>query len=257
MLFFSLLLLLGFENVMSPKLAYASEDRIIDERLECIVEGKEFNDLSALVFNADLNIESYAATKEDIGQLRNHLSESLKQGDISFDAVKAEFTNLIVDKIIPYWYGTPWSFEGHTALPNQGEIACGYFVSTTLRDMGLKLNRYKLAQKSPIDEARILSCGSDIHTVEQESTEKAFEEINRMATEGLYFIGFDTGHVGYLLKRNGQLFLIHSNYLLPRSVCIEPFEDSRVFKSFSKFHLVAISNNDVLIQHWLNDGTVL
>lgn len=205
----------------------------------------------------DLDTVSYADTKADIGQLRVRLGESLKHGDVSFDSIKAEFTNHLVDKIIPHWYGTPWSFGGHTAVPNQGKIACGYFISTTLRDMGIKLNRYKLAQQSPIDEAKIISCGSAIYNVEQESPEKALEEIDSLTQEGLHFIGFDTGHVGYLLKRKGALLLIHSNYFSPGAVCIEPLEKSRVFKSFSKFHLVDISNNDVLIQRWLNNGIVL
>ena len=257
MLFFTLLLLLGFEKGMPFKTESTSENRSVDERPTSIFERGAFNKRSTLAFRTHLDADSYATTKADIDQLRNALSESLKQGNMSLDTIKAEFTNLLVDKIIPYWYGTPWSFEGHTAVPNQGEIACGYFISTTLRDMGLKVNRYKLAQKSPMDEARIISCGDDIQTVVQESTEKAFKEIDRLTAEGLYFIGFDKEHVGYLLKRKGQLFLIHSNYFLPRSVCIEPFEDSRIIKSFSKFYLVDISNNDVLIQHWLHNGTVL
>jgi len=257
MLFFPLFLLLGIKNEMPPKIGLASEDRIVDARLASINEGLELNKQLTLVLESDLGATSYAATKADIGQLRKHLGESLRQGNISFDNIKAEFTDHLVNKIIPYWYGTPWSFEGHTTVPRQGEIACGYFISTTLSDMGIKLNRYKLAQKSPIDEAKIISCGAVIHSVVQESTEKAFEEIDQLTQEGLYFIGFDTGHVGYLLKREGQLFLIHSNYFSPGLVCIELFKESRVFKNFSKFHLVDISNNDVLIQRWLDNGIVL
>jgi hypothetical protein len=65
------------------------------------------------------------------------------------------------------------------------------------------------------------------------------------------------GHVGYLLKHKGQLFLIHSNYFSPGRVCIEPLKEAKVFNSFSTFHLVDISNNDVLIQRWLDNGMVL
>ena len=257
MLFFSILLFFGYMNEMPPNIESAAEHRIADERLVPIFEVMVFNDRLKLDLKTDLDTISYADTKADVGQLRKRLNEGLRLGNISFDSIKAEFTNHLVDKIIPHWYGTPWSFEGHTALPNQGKIACGYFISTTLRDMGIKLNRYKLAQKSPIDEAKIISCGSVINSVVQETPEKAFEEIDRLTQEGIHFIGFDKGHVGYLLKRKGELFLIHSNYLSPGSVCIEPLAESRVFKSFSKFHLVDISNNDVLLQLWLDNGTVL
>lgn len=103
----------------------------------------------------------------------------------------------------------------------------------------------------------MISCGSILFEVVQDTPEKAMEEIDGLTKEGLFSIGFDEGHVGYLLKREGELFLIHSNYLSPVSVCMETLKDSRVFKRFTKFHLVAISQNDALLQRWLNKGAVL
>lgn len=257
MLIFSFLLLLGFEYDMPYESETITENRTYNVRLAC-----DFNhvpSIDSLLVRTKKNKDtvSYSDTKTQIGILREHLGDGHKQGSISLDSIKAAFTNHLVNRIIPHWYGTPWSFGGHTATPNQGEIACGYFISTTLRDMGIKLNRYKLAQKSPIDEAKVISCGSPINSIIQENPEKAIEEIHKLTKEGLHFIGFDTGHVGYLLKQKGQLFLIHSNYYSPVSVCLERIEDSRAFKSFTKFHIVDISNNDVLIQRWLENGTVL
>lgn len=257
MLFVAYLLFFGYKKEMPPKIESTFVNRIVDERYISIFEAKTYDKDLKLDVKTEINSVSYTDIKADIQQLRKHLVKELQSGNIFFENIKAEFTNYLVDKIIPYWYGTPWSFEGHTSMPNQGNIACGYFISTTLRDMGIKLNRYKLAQKSPLDEAKVISCGSVIYNVVQESPEKAFEEINHLTKEGLYFIGFDKGHVGYLLKRKGELFLIHSNYLYPGLVCIELLEESRVFKSFSKFHLADISNNERLLKHWLNDGIVL
>tara|TARA_R110002167_G_scaffold270508_5_gene477034 strand:- start:1268 stop:2041 length:774 start_codon:yes stop_codon:yes gene_type:complete len=257
MLFFSLLMLFGFENEVPPKIEMAVEHLVIEDKFVPISHIELTNEGSAPSARKYLDTISYADTKADIGQLRKRLGEGLRLGHISFDSIRTEFTNHLVDKIFPHWYGTPWSFGGHTDVPKQGKIACGYFISTTLRDMGMKLNRYKLAQKSPIDEAKAISCGSEIYSVVQESPEKALAEIDRLTKEGLHFIGFDTGHVGYLLKRKGELFLIHSNYFSPVSVCMERLKDSRAFKSFTKFHLVDISNNDVLIQRWLDNGIVL
>src|ERR1700741_5295000 len=50
------------------------------------------------------------------------------------------------DSLLPCWYGTPWGFYGTTEEPGQGTIACGYFVTTVLRDAGCSLQRIKLAQ---------------------------------------------------------------------------------------------------------------
>jgi hypothetical protein len=257
MLFFSLLLLLGFDVNMPPRIESPIDNTIVEEKPVSNFEIVVFNDTLKSKLETDLDTVSYTDTKTGIDQLRKRLKEGHRSGKISLDSIKSEFTTHLVDKIIPHWYGTPWSFGGHTGVPNQGKIACGYFISTTLRDMGIKLNRYKLAQKSPIDEAKVISCGAEIYSVKQDTPEEAFDEIDRLTKEGLHFIGFDAGHVGYLLKREGELLLIHSNYLSPVSVCIEPLKESRVFKSFSKFHLVDISNNDTLIQLWLDNEIVL
>lgn len=259
MIFFSLLFFLGFINEIPLKKDDVAALSIAAEKPLAISQNKSFKEAATIKFKTEMDsiALSYASAKIDAGQLRLRLKEGLRLGTISFDNIKTAFTNQLVDKIIPHWYGTPWSFGGHTAIPNQGKIACGYFISTTLRDMGINLNRYKLAQKSPIDEAKMISCGSVINKVVQESPEKAIEEIDRLTKEGLYFIGFDEGHVGYLLKRDGELFLIHSNYLSPVSVCMETLKESRVFNSFNKFHIVAISHNDTLLQRWLDNGSVL
>ncbi|NHF61404.1 hypothetical protein FK220_018770 [Flavobacteriaceae bacterium TP-CH-4] len=200
---------------------------------------------------------SYGEMKTGIANLRKSLAENFREGTVTMDSIQEKFVENLVDNIIPYWLDTPWSFEGHTAVPKHGKIACGYFISTTLRDMGLRLNRYKLAQKGPLDEAKALSCGEKIYSVVEMDPEKAFSEIDRITKDGIYFIGFDKGHVGYVLKRNSALYLVHSNYLYPALVRIESLKDSRVFQSYTTFHLVAISNNSTLMQRWLDNSTIL
>ncbi|WP_149303143.1 hypothetical protein [Pareuzebyella sediminis] len=243
MLFFLFLLSLGFAN----------------EKPLPLSETICFNEKVPLGFHADVDsiAVAYANAKGNADRLRMRLREGLRSGTISYDHIRSAFADHLVDQIIPHWYGTPWSFGGHTDIPNQGKIACGYFISTTLRDMGINLNRYTLAQKSPADEAKMISCGAVITEVHQDTPKRAYEAIDQLTNEGLYFIGFDEGHVGYLLKREGELFLIHSNYLSPVSVCMEALEDSRVFRSFKKFHLVPISHNDTLLQRWLDQASVL
>lgn len=221
------------------------------------IKSKEVYETSYLVIDPDSMAVSYNDTKLAANALRQRLREDFRSGTISLDHVREAFTNQLVNEIIPHWYGTPWSFGGHTTVPNQGKIACGYFISTTLNDMGVNLNRYRLAQKSPLDEAKMISCGSEIVKVEQENPEKAWTEMDTLTKDGLYFIGFDEGHVGYLLKQDGELFLIHSNYLAPIAVHMETLRESRVFKKFSTFYVVPISHNDTLLQRWLEKEVVL
>jgi len=200
---------------------------------------------------------TYVATKAQVDFIRIRLRNAFMQNRIGIDSVKRSFGRHLTDRIIPFWYGTGWSFGGHTSIPKKGKIACGYFISTTLKDMGLNLNRFRLAQKSPLDEARALSCGSEITTIAHEDSEQALSEIKGHVRRGVYFIGFDTGHVGFLVKKKEKIFLVHSNYLSPVSVCIEPLETAKILKTFKKFHLVDISHNDRLIEKWLNNEVVL
>ena len=50
------------------------------------------------------------------------------------------------DSLFVCWYGTGWDFNGTTTTPRDGNIACGYFVTTLIRDAGFDIQRTKLAQ---------------------------------------------------------------------------------------------------------------
>jgi len=256
---FHLLFLLGlWSNLSSAATALKSDPILLSiTTLNLVINDSLVLKKIALQKSKETVLASYYIEKESIKTLRNQIVEDLNRNTIEMDSVKSSFTNHLVYRLIPHWYGTKWNFDGHTAIPNQGEISCGYFVSTTLRDMGLNLNRYKLAQKSPIDEAKMISCGSEIKTITAPDTETAIGDICEVTPEGVSFIGFDEGHVGFLLKQDGALFLIHSNYLFPNAVCMERIEDSSVFKKFSKFYIVEISTNERLLQYWLNGVEIL
>ncbi|MFT7592013.1 MAG: hypothetical protein ACI9UJ_001942, partial [bacterium] len=68
----------------------------------------------------------------------------------------------LVNSVFHFWYGTSWDFNGYTKTPNKGTVACGYFVSTTLKHIGFNVNRYKLAQQNPRNEALTIACGDTL-----------------------------------------------------------------------------------------------
>ncbi len=202
------------------------------------------NLLSKIKIQPDSSL-TYDQMKKRVKHIRQSLSS-----EISNDSLSRLFQNILVEQVIPYWYNTPWSFEGHTAVPGQGEIACGYFVSTTLKDAGLNLNRYKLAQQNPLNEAQSLSLENTIKLIEHTSPEENIKTINFITKEGIYFIGFDQSHVGFILKLEKQLYLIHSNYLNAQGVMIEKIEDSKVFAGYERFYIAELSTNKALLQKW-------
>jgi hypothetical protein len=159
-------------------------------------------------------------------------------------------TQQLVDSIIPFWLRTNWSFEGHTETPQEGEIACSYFVSTTMAHVGFQVNRYKLAQQGPLVEAKTIQLSEKVLSLEDFSVHRVRSYIlDHQWPNGLYFVGLDN-HVGYLYKQGEQLFFIHSSYLYPRGVAIECLEESMAFRS-STYYFVPITGNVSLVEKWL------
>ena len=54
---------------------------------------------------------------------------------------------LMMPEMMRCWLGTPYDFNGTAEKPGDGKIACGYFVSTVIRDTGFRVNRFKFAQQ--------------------------------------------------------------------------------------------------------------
>lgn len=202
-----------------------------------------------------LNFEtnkSYNLVKKEVLTIRNQFKNQFLQLNDSIskeqflDSVSLVFSRVLLNEIIPHWYGTPWGFNGYTNVPNQGEIACGYFVSTTLKHMGVNLNRYDLAKENPLNEAKTIAVDSlKVVQVESENIQNQFFE---SFLPGLYFIGLD-GHVGYLYVYEEQAFFIHSNYIENR-VMIEPIQNSEAFESYS-YSIARITGNHSLMLSWI------
>lgn len=195
--------------------------------------------------------QSYAEAKAQMLSLRNKTRQQLASGEIDSTQAGLLFTEGLLTSLIPHWYGTPWDFNGYTDTPKQGKIACGYFVSTTLLDMGIMLDRYKLAQQGPRDECIALSLHQKFWTFAGFPAGARAKTINEALKEGLYFIGLDESHVGYLLKKDEKLYLIHANYTGDAVVTIQPLMQS-VFQHFTTWHIAEITYNRALLGYWLS-----
>ncbi|MCH8319094.1 MAG: hypothetical protein IIA88_11480, partial [Bacteroidetes bacterium] len=197
----------------------------------------------------------YKTMKHEIAKAREKLRILFESGKIDLDSVRNFFTESLLNGIIPYWYGTKWDFDGYTATPKNGKIACGYFVSTTLQHIGLNLNRYRFAQQTPINEAKTLCLNDSVITF-SDSTANLISAVRKEFEKGIYFVGLESNHVGFLLKRNEEVFFIHSNYLGPQEVVIERAINSEVLLYYTAFYLAEITVNDNLMRKWLNGDEV-
>jgi hypothetical protein len=201
---------------------------------------------------------SYITTKQAIRSKQKSLQAAYKAAKSTTEKNEIRkntgiyITEQLVNGLFPHWYGTTWSFDGYSAIPNQGEIGCSYFVSTTLLHVGFNLNRYRLAQQGPVSEARSLTIeGSPIQIDLTEDFEDFVPEIEKHCEAGLYFIGLGHSHVGYLYYREQECYFIQSSYGESVQVEIDYANDSDILMGFSNFVLVPITTNAVLLEAWL------
>lgn len=238
------------ENSNSTKVNVSKNEIEISPKLDSTESNNRIQNLKQL--SKVGRSETYEMTKRKIEIQRSQL----KSNKLKIDSIGKLFKESLLNKIIPFWEGTEWSFEGHTSEPKSGKIACGYFVSTTLQDIGLNLNRYKFAQQNPINEAKSLALNTEVKEISEELTSDNISAIKNYLKEGIHFIGFNESHVGYILKEHDDLYLIHSNYINAVGVEIEQIEKSEVFNSFSKFYIVELSTNERLLDHWKNEEQI-
>lgn len=145
------------------------------------------------------------------------------------DRNKVSFVSYFADSLLPCWYGTPWDFNGTTEKPGEGSIACGYFVTTTLRDAGIPLQRIKLAQSASQVIIRKLCTKESIHIYSNAPLNQFVDAVSKMGY-GLYIVGLDY-HTGLLLNDGQQVWFIHSSYIKPAKVVCEKANESIVLNS--------------------------
>lgn len=164
------------------------------------------------------------------------------------------FISSIDTVIFPFWYGTDWDFYGTTQTPNEGKIACGYFVTTVLRDAGLRVQRVSLAQQASEKIVKSLTNETHIKRFRNATIEKFVADIKTLGA-ALYVVGLDN-HVGFILNDGEEVYFIHSSYVEPGEVIKEKALTSPVLSS-SKYRVMGnISGDQQLIAKWLNQTTI-
>lgn len=148
-------------------------------------------------------------------------------------------TQFVIDSLLPCWYGTVWDFNGTTEEPGKGNIACGYFVTTVLRDAGIHLNRIKLSQCASEEMIQKLSIKNSISRFSNQSL-SVFVEKLKQKPKGLYIIGLDF-HTGFLFHDGTELYFIHASYAQPKIVRKEKAIESGILAA-SKYKVVGKVN---------------
>lgn len=153
--------------------------------------------------------------------------------------------NLISEDLVAHWLGTPWDFNGTTRTPNQGTIACGYFVTNTLSDLGFDIQRIKLAQAASSEMIKTLC----IETKWISGFDNFNAFMKKQTKNAIYIVGLDF-HTGFIIKKGAETYFFHSNYIQAECVILEPIEQSKALLNNQAFFIGNLTGNKELLKNW-------
>lgn len=177
-----------------------------------------------------IQLKPYTELKEELKNLKGNVPEKQER-----------FFTFINTDVPNYWIGTKWDFNGTTRTPQDGTIACGYFVTTVLDDFGIKLKRTQLAQQvssvmiTTLCEPKSIKHFSKIEQVET--------YLNGRNTEEIFIVGLDF-HTGFIIKDNAKLYFLHSNYIGKEGVVKEEIRNSKALLSSKSFMIGSVSQKE-------------
>ncbi len=185
--------------------------------------------------------------QEDLGAKFKSAGTQKEKDEIAHDA--RVIFELVAPEMMKCWLGTGYDFNGTAAEPGEGKIACGYFVSTVLKDAGFRVNRYRLAQQPsgnimqtfiPRKECR-LRVGVDY--------EKYADWLEDQES-GIYLIGLDT-HVGFIVIEGAKVRFIHSSGIGKAGVVKENRAAAKAIQRSNWRLLGPLTQNRGFIEKWL------
>lgn len=197
--------------------------------------------------------KDYSALKVEINTKKEKLQSAYSRADeLRKSEIVKETKNYLVKiistEVFKQWYGTKWDFNGTTRTPKKGEIACGYFVTTVLEDVGFNIPRIKWAQSASEFFIKKLAPNNL-----KRFTDKPLSEVKKYlisAGDGLYLVGLDT-HVGFVLVEGKTISFIHSNYYYPDLGVMKENITTKNPLSDSHYRIFGKLMTDEMVVNWL------
>jgi hypothetical protein len=233
---------------------------------------KAFTIVLILVFTLNCSVQSQPTPQRNLpiprsadyqSKLSSIADERIKLADeyrktlnkkVVIEKARKALVSSFYNDIVAEWYGTDWDFNGTTETPKVGQIACGYFVSTVLRDAGVRLQRVSMAQQASENIIKSLTTEKFIKRFSNFTIEKFIDDVKKQG-EGLYIVGLDV-HIGFILHDGENVWFIHSSYGEPSEVVKEKALESVILSS-SKYRVTGkISADDNFILKWLKQTAI-
>lgn len=193
---------------------------------------------------------SYEAIRASLESSRQALAKRVDQQAVR--RARELLVSTLRDELLPAWNGTPWAMNGVSQVPHEGQIACGYFVSTTLLHAGFRVERSKLGQQASELITRSLVTQEPIWARSDQPIEAFLAKLRR-GGDGIYLVGLDN-HVGFVIVDGKDTWFHHAG---PGAAGVrrEPALTAS-FLSTSRYREAAKLFDDALIEKWLR-GTAI
>lgn len=179
---------------------------------------------------------------------RTYSAEAYSEAVLNIESISETETETCIlsrfEKLYPFWLGTRWNFNGISETPGEGKIACGYFVTTVVRDMHFDIPRIRLAQCASEEMIKTLV---DSTLISRYSGNQNEVMLNAIEAKGrnLYIVGLDS-HTGFLLNDGSESWFIHSSGRFPFCVVKEKASKSDVLLE-SQYKVVGCLSESQLI----------
>ncbi len=181
--------------------------------------------------------------------MRLKYSESDSTGRDSIIIAARDFLiKALTEEVFPSWYGTKWGFNGTTRTPREGRIACGFFVTNILTDVGFNIPRIKWAQSPSEIFIKKLSFGN----VDRFSNVPilTIEKYLKKSGNGIYLVGLDC-HTGFIFVNNDEIRFIHADYYEPEKGVVSEKINSNSPIADSRYRVIGKLMSDKMIINWI------
>ena len=160
-------------------------------------------------------------------------------------AAKTALYQWINTDMYGYWDETTWDFYGVSRIAGQGEIACGYFVTTLLKDLGFEIDRVRLAQD--VSATMIKELTADIHITR--TVQGMIDYVNTQPSGSVFIVGLDF-HTGFITSGPDGIYFIHSNYIGREGVVKEIAATSAALHDSGYFMIGNLSTRADTMEAW-------
>ncbi len=198
--------------------------------------------------------DDYRTLIEDARRWRKDLAKRYRKApdQPARDRILAEtrtFLEVLLPSMMRCWLGTPWDFNGTAECPGGGKIACGYFVSTVLRDAGFHVDRYQLAKQPSQNILRTFLPRKSLALRVGVPYDQFAAEVRNL-DPGVHIIGLDT-HVAFLVVRDHAFRFIHSSGSHPWCVVDQSESDAAVLAKSNYRVIGNLTSDPDVLRRWL------